>query len=319
MPLRVFKETKEIFEFIEAHDLITIFNHESPDGDAYGSSRGLALFLRQQYPNKEILIASQDSGSLEHFFLKADDVSDELIKESLAIVCDTANSARIDGNALLAKKVIKIDHHPALDNYGDINLVDSSISSCSEIIAHLIFSKVPSVSQDIARTLYAGMLTDTLSFSISSVNSQTLLMASKLLESGFDVGEIHNELFQVSDNVYDYVTYLRSHATETKEGLIYCYIEPEILERFNLTINQAKEVVNTYKEKESAEIWLLLIKQPNGLYRTTMRSRNITINDIASDFGGGGHRFAAATRDLDFSQTKELLKELTNRLNTQGN
>ena len=48
-----------------------------------------------------------------------------------------------------------------------------------------------------------------------------------------------------------------------------------------------------------------------------MRSRNVIINDIASQFGGGGHQFAAATKDLDYQQTRQLLDELSLRLNTQ--
>ncbi|HHX51902.1 MAG TPA: bifunctional oligoribonuclease/PAP phosphatase NrnA [Erysipelothrix sp.] len=317
MPFLTFKETETIFNTINEADTITIFRHVSPDGDAYGSSWGLYHFLKQQYPSKTILMASQEEGPLLHYFEEADKVSDEIIKNSLAIVCDTANRERIDGHALIAKKVIKIDHHPANDNYGDINLVTPEVSSCSEMIAHLCLSQVSHLDKKIAKYLYAGMLTDTLSFTISSVNHKTLRVASKLVESGLDIGLIQDALFQIDDNVYDYITYLRANAQETEAGLIYCYIEPDVLERFNLTVNQAKEVVNTFKEKKSARIWLLLIKEQSGLYRTTMRSRNVIINDIASQFGGGGHQFAAATKDLDYQQTRQLLDELSLRLNTQ--
>lgn len=316
MDFLTFKESTEIFNLIQQFEVITLFRHVSPDGDAYGSSFGLLTVLKTLYPEKTILMASQEKGSHHQFFKDSDEINNEIIRQSLAIVCDTANRERIDGNALIAQKVIKIDHHPANDNYGDINLVIPSISSCSEIIAHLSLSQLNTLPLEAARYLYAGMLTDTLSLSISSVNAMTLKIAAKLVETGFDIGKIHNDLFQIDENVYDYTTYLRSNAIE-KGGLIYCYVEPEILEKYHLNVNQAKEVVNTFKEKKSAKIWLLLIKEESGLYRTTMRSRDIMINDIATKYGGGGHQFAAATKDLSYDQTLMLLNDLSQRLNTQ--
>lgn len=311
----MFNWSKQFFELVQKSNTITLFRHISPDGDAYGSSLGLKHYLMETYPEKSIYMVSAEQGSHQLFFEESDVVRDDIIKESLAIVCDTANAPRVDDQRyLFAKTIVKIDHHPPRDNYAHYNFVEDQISSCSQIIAMLLLEQQQPLSEIVSRYLYAGMLTDTVSFSINSVNHLTLLTASKLLESNLKVGEIHNELFKLSDNTFNYITYLRKAATETEEGLVYCYIEPEILSRFDLSVNQAKEVVNIFKEKESAQIWMLLIKENTGLYRTTIRSRDTRINDIAADFGGGGHLLAAATRDLSFEQTQELIEILNNRL-----
>lgn len=311
----MFNWSDQFFELVEKSNTITLFRHVSPDGDAYGSSLGLKQYLIETYPEKSIYMVSAEKGSHHDFFQDSDQVSDDIIKESLAIVCDTANAPRVDDQRYqLAPTIVKIDHHPPRDNYAHYNFVEDQISSCSQIIAMLLLEKQQPLSQVVSRYLYAGMLTDTVSFSINSVNHLTLLVASKLLESNIKVGEIHNELFKLSDNIFNYITYLREAAIETDLGLIYCYVEPDILNRFDLSVNQAKEVVNIFKEKESAQIWMLLIKEETGLYRTTIRSRETIINDIAADFGGGGHVLAAATRDLSFDQTKELIEILNNRL-----
>lgn len=307
--------SSQFYKQVEAFDIITIFRHVSPDGDAYGSSLGLKTFLHELYPHKKIFLASAEQGNLVHFYEPSDEVSDEIIAQSLAIICDTANHQRVDDQRFeMASHKIKIDHHPALDDYADENFVEAQMSSCCEIIARLALSKVDVLSPKASRYLYSGMLTDTVSFSINSVNAETLLVASHLLRSGIQVGEIHHQLFSLKNNVYDYITYLRSHAIETEEGLIYCFIEDDVLEKFNLTVNQAKEVVNVFKEKESAQVWMLFIKENSGLYRVTMRSRQMIINDVARDFGGGGHDLAAATRDLTKEQTQALLQALTLKL-----
>lgn len=311
----------DFLDLISDFDVITLFRHESPDGDAYGSSLGLKHFLISKYPDKQILMVSSQQGSHHHFFEDSDVVSDELIKESCAIVCDTANAPRVDDQRFLsAKMIIKIDHHPPRDQYGHFNFVDDSQSSCCQMIAQIALSQSEILFERVARYLYAGMLTDTVSFSINSVTSETLEIASKLLRSNLDVASIHNDLFKLSDNVFDYITYLRQAAIETEQGLIYCFIEPDILDKYSISVNQAKEVVNTFKEKDSAQIWMLLIKEESGLYRTTIRSKSVVINEIATNFGGGGHKLAAATRDLTYQQALELIDALnqTLKLNYNG-
>lgn len=317
LALHVFNWSNQFYNLIQECDIITLFRHESPDGDAYGSSLGLKHFLIENYPTKQVYMVSAQTGSQHSFFEDSDFVSDDIIANSLAIVLDTANSPRIDDARFKrAQKIVKIDHHPGLDQYGDYNFVEETYSSTCEIIATLLLEKYSVLSQKVSRYLYAGMLTDTVSFSINSVTSETLSIASKLVASGIKIGDIHNELFVVSDNLYDYITYLRQHTTETEFGLIYCYVEQETLRQFNLSVTQAKEVVNVFKEKASAQIWMLFIKEESGYYRTTMRSREITINDIARDFGGGGHRLAAATRDLSYDQTQQLIKALSDKLDS---
>lgn len=305
----------EFFNIVEQHQTITVFHHVAPDGDAYGSSLGLAAFLREKYPDKKVYVGGLETGSLAHFFGSMELLSDEVIAGSLSIITDTANADRIDDKrALSAKESIRIDHHPSDDFYATHNYQEAHISSCSEIVARLCLSTQEVLSETVARYLYAGMLTDTLSFSISSVNSDTLLVASKLLKSGFNLSDLHDSLFQIEDNVYDYISHLRTLSVENELGLVYAIVNQDVINRFNLTINQAKEVVNVFREKQSARIWMLVIEESTDNYRTTIRSRGVVINDIASEFGGGGHVFACATKNLNLRQVAQLIEKLNERL-----
>lgn len=316
MHTQIFKPWhQKLYNLIEEYDTITIFRHVNPDGDAYGSSFGLGLWLKSHFPNKKIYITGKDEGTLLLYFFPSDFVTDETIKQSLALVVDTANKERIsDQRYQYAQKVVKIDHHPYSGNYGDYEFIEEFMSSSCEIVTEFIrsFQKEP-LSYENARVLYAGMLTDTLSFTIASVTSKTLYLAAWLLESGLDVAQIQDELFLQDSNIYDYVTYLRGICT-VDNGLVYAYVSSEALAKYQLDFNQAKEFVNVYKSRKDAKIWVLMIEMPDGLFNLSIRSRTIVINDIATKFGGGGHKFASATKNLKFEETQQLLLDLKNRL-----
>src|SRR5699024_4761167 len=93
-----------------------------------------------------------------------DVVSDEVYHEALVIVCDTANTGRIsDQRFVQGNKLIKIDHHPNKDPYGDIMWVDTDASSTSEMIydLYLLFSDLLKIDEQVARLIYAGIVGDT--------------------------------------------------------------------------------------------------------------------------------------------------------------
>ena len=107
---------EELRKIIEANDSIVIFGHIFPDGDCYGSQVGLRDLLRLNYPNKKVYAV----GSGLHRFFKLigemDEVSDEIIKNSLAILVDGNDCSRMeDQRVVIAKEFIKIDHH--IENY----------------------------------------------------------------------------------------------------------------------------------------------------------------------------------------------------------
>ena len=125
---------EEIFLKIKENDKIIIHRHERPDPDAYGSQGAMYQLIRENFPEKEIITVGKDSPSLNFLFMNTE-VNVEDYKDALVIVTDTANFPRIDGKLFTKNNfLIKIDHHPPLDDYGNINLVDTEVSSCSELI-----------------------------------------------------------------------------------------------------------------------------------------------------------------------------------------
>ena len=133
--------TEEILQMIKQYDRIIIHRHMRPDPDALGSQCGLAEILRGSFPEKDVY---QVGGPVEGlaFLAEMDEISDDLYNGALVIVTDTANAPRIsDDRYRFGDKLIKIDHHPNDDPYGDLLWVNTQASSCSEMIADFAFAE----------------------------------------------------------------------------------------------------------------------------------------------------------------------------------
>jgi phosphoesterase RecJ-like protein len=189
----MFKEFKKI---IEEYNSIVIYRHQMPDGDAFGSQFGLKEIILENYPEKLVYAAGKDSNYLnKKLFPTPDDITLEIIKKSLVIVVDTANIERIDGNIEHAKYLIKIDHHPNNDKYGNLIIVDKLFASCSELITTIANDLNFKINQLAAKYLYTGMITDTGRFMYSSVTENSMIMAGLLIGTNFKPQQIYDELY----------------------------------------------------------------------------------------------------------------------------
>jgi phosphoesterase RecJ-like protein len=308
--------------WMEEAQNICVFRHQNPDFDALGSQWGLISWLKETYPHKNIYALGKHVGVKPELFEKPDDVEDSIIEESLAIILDTANAARIDDQRFVkAKHIVKIDHHPMPDAYAQLDIVHEDAASTSEIIAAILksFSHDGPLSTKTAQYLYMGILSDTLKFSTTNTSSNTLKMAAYLAQSHLDLPFINEELFTLSMTEYKFINYIRTHATIEACGLITVFLTLETLKSLDMTPNQAKERINELGNVRGFEIWGLFIEtmeDGTSRYNGSLRSRHVTINDIAARYNGGGHNHAAAVKGLDENTSKTLLDEL--RVRIQG-
>lgn len=150
-----------ILEKIKAYDTIIIHRHQRPDPDAIGSQIGLKEILKTNFSDKKILATGVNEPTLS-WIAEMDEVPDNDYEGALVIVTDTANTPRIDDDRYdKGDFLIKIDHHPNDDAYGDLLLVDTSASSASEIVTDWALTLGLSLSDAAARVLYNGIVGDT--------------------------------------------------------------------------------------------------------------------------------------------------------------
>jgi acetate kinase/phosphoesterase RecJ-like protein len=306
--------------WLEEAQTICVFRHQIPDPDALGSQWGLITWLKETYPHKNIYAMGKHVGVKPELFETPDDVEDSIIEDSLAIILDTANAARIDDQRFIkAKRIVKIDHHPMPDHYAQLEIVHEEAASTSEIIACLLksFSHDTILSTKTAQYLYMGIISDTIRFSTTNTTSNTLKMAAYLAESHLDLPLINEELFALSMIEYNFINYIRAHATIENCGLVTLFLKLDTLKELGLTANQAKERVNELGNVREFEIWGLFIENNDhgtSRFNGSLRSRHVTINDIAAHYGGGGHKHAAAVKSVDEVTSQQLLIELRARI-----
>ena len=167
---------QQILDAIKAFNTIIIHRHVRPDPDAYGSQGGLAEIIKASFPDKKVFTVGEEEISL-NFLRKLDTIDDGIYKDALVIVCDTANQERVcDQRYQTGKRLIKIDHHPNDDAYGDIVWVETTASSTSELIYEFyLFGRDQGLkmSDEAARLLYAGIVGDTGRFLYPSTSEKT--------------------------------------------------------------------------------------------------------------------------------------------------
>lgn len=310
-------------EKIEEFDRIIIFRHESPDYDAKGSQFGLAYWLRHNFPNKEVLTLGYTNVTIGRgLYPKPDNLSDEEIesKEFLAIVVDTANSSRIsDQRYKKAKYVIKIDHHPKNDQYGDLNIITTKAAATSEliykIITHPIF-KGYSLEKESAKFLYSGLVGDTGRFQNSSTTPYSLHVGAKLLEFGFDVqNEVYMGLYGKSINDFKVMKKIFDNYKVSPKGVAYYHLNKDELKELNLDSDQVKIYLYLFSYCEEVKIWVSFAEDTRtNDWRASIRSRDIVINKVAAKYNGGGHKVASGARPKTYGETLKLISDLENLL-----
>ena len=306
-----FEIKQQILDKIKQYDKVIITRHFRPDGDAIGSTKGLARMLTLSFPDKNIYVSNEDSSEYLAF-LGGDDspLADEVYDGALVIVCDTATTDRIsDKRFALGKELVKIDHHIDVKPYGDLSWVEEERSSLCEMIADFwqTFKGELTLDKEGATYLFTGMVTDSGRFKYSSVSGETMRLAGTLIDLGIDTEWIYANLGLDDFGVFKFESYVYKKMRITKNGVAYIYVDKKMQKRFGLSNEQASNVVSYLDGIKGAIVWLAFIENKDGSIRVRLRSRFMTINALAEKYNGGGHDRACGATVHSKKQMKEML------------
>ena len=308
-----FEIKKQILDKIKQYDRIIITRHFRPDGDAIGSTKGLAGILKLSFPQKEVYVLNEDS-SQYLAFLGGEDapIDDEKYADALVIVCDTATTDRISNKKYaLGKELIKIDHHIDVKPYGDLSWVEEERSSLCEMIADfwLTFKDELKINEEAATCIFTGMVTDSGRFKFSSVDGDTMRRAAALLDVGINTEWIYSNLNLDDFDVFKFEAYVYKKMKISKNGVAYIYVDKAMQKKFKLSNEQASNVVSYLDGIKGAIVWLAFIQNASGSIRVRLRSRFVTINALAEKYGGGGHDKASGATVHSKKEMKQMLSD----------
>lgn len=304
---------KIVLNKIKEYDKIIIFRHFRPDGDAVGSTKGLAAILRLTYPEKKIYLQNEDhSGYLA--FLGGEDalLPDGAYEDALGIVLDTATAKRISCQKYaLCKELVKIDHHIPVESYANYEWVEEERSSTCEMVAAFYdaFKDELKIDKQAAEFIYTGMVTDSGRFRFRSVSGETMRLAGLLIDQGVDLDVIYARLYLKDAKEFRFESYVYRKMKISEGGVASIFISNKTKKKFGLSNEDASACVSFMDGILGSLIWIAFIEGKNGEIRVRLRSRFVTVSEIAERYHGGGHACASGATVYSKREMKALLAE----------
>lgn len=302
---------KKILDYIIKYDRIIIHGHMRPDGDCIGSQLGLKHLILENFKEKEVFAVGESSDYVS-FLGNMDIIPDDYFKDALSIIVDCGNQDRVsDQRFLTSKEYIKIDHHVAIENYGMENFVDENSPACCQIITEFAIKNSLKINETAARSLYVGIITDTGRFRYQGVNKRTFICAAELISHNIDIQNIDNLLSKETMNSIMLKGYIYSNLQFTQDGVCYFVMKKEIIEKFNMSHEEAAALVNSYANIDGYPVWFLLVEYPTEL-RIRIRSRGPEVDVLANKYNGGGHKMASGAKLNSLNELDDFLIDINN-------
>ena len=304
---------KIILDKIKEYGKIIIFRHFRPDGDAIGSTKGLARILQLSFPDKKIYLQNADFSNYLAFLGGEDELlPDEEYADALGIVVDTGTKKRISNQKYaLCKELVKIDHHIPVESYGDYEWVEEERSSSCEMIAafYSAFKDELKIDKEAATYIYTGMVTDSGRFRFRDVSGETMRLAGEMLEQGVDTENLYAHLYLKEFATFKFESYVYKKMQITENGVATLFVTEKMKKKFGLSNEDASAAVSYMDSIKGAIVWLAFIENGDGSIRVRLRSRFVTVSELAERYNGGGHACASGATVYSKAEMKKLIAE----------
>ena len=307
--------TGAILDRIKAYHKILLFRHIRMDGDCVGATKGLKAILRLTYPDKKVLIPDDQTSDFLAFAGPDDGpVPDEFCSDALAIVIDTADQRRISNPQYrLCREVIKIDHHIPVDNYGSLNWVEEERSAACEMIAAFYRDHRDElkINAQAATHLFMGMVTDSGRFRFSGISGESMRLAGLMLDQGVDTETLYAHLYLQDYEALKFKAYVYEHMRRTPNGAAYIHVDRAMQAQFGLSFEAACNAISYLEGIRDCLCWLAFIEseKPEEGIRVRLRSRFMTVNQLAEKHHGGGHACASGATVYSREEADQLVWE----------
>jgi phosphoesterase RecJ-like protein len=312
--------------FLEDAREIVITAHVDPDGDAVGSCLGLKIALRHLGKSADVVLESPLPAALA-FLPEADTIrrpEENGKRYKTAFVLDSSTLDRVGTVAektfAPGARIAVIDHHWGNEGFGDVRLVDPDASATGELVYDLIESLRVPLSPAIAECLYTGILSDTGGFRYANTSARTLRVAARLVEQGARSSVVAEALYATKTAPSLRILGLALASLETKGGgrIGAMTISRGMFEKAGATPEDADGIVQYAKALMGARVGILIQEIAPDEIRASLRSDGtVDVNQVASQFGGGGHRNAAGLRVRGALETvrQDLFRALERAMN----
>lgn len=314
-----FKRENQTFEkLVRQYDRIAIFRHIMPDYDALGTQLGLYHFIKDNFPNKEVIVVGDNHVTFTpRLFQEMDKVNDSWFDTPfLAIICDVGAKKRIaDPRFEKGEKIVVVDHHPKVEDLATFDITDTTKSAAAELMVSLLLNwKGKYVwSKESATNFYIAMVGDNGRFQYSSTNSHTFKIASHLIGCGISLNEIYGAMYLKNIDDLKVTAYILNNFKVSPKGVAYYVLDEKVQQELQITTERGKENVNLFSNIKGINIWCSITQDTDPkepCWRISIRSREYVINGVATQFGGGGHAQASGAKINTLDELPEFIAAL---------
>ncbi len=306
---------KQIIKKIKEYDNIVIARHIGPDPDALASEIALRDIIKLTYPKKNVF-AVGNSVSKFKYFGELDRIDDTKLDNPLLIVLDVPNISRIDGIKYSNYNyVIRIDHHPNVEDIAQLEFVNEHASSTCELITEMIYSSKLKVNRHIAENLFLGIVTDSDRFLLSYTTPKTFKLVTRLIEDfNLEISKLYDLLYIRPINEVKFQSYIALNMIITENNFGYIKLNKKIIDEFGVDSSSASNMINNFNYIKELYCWAFSsFDEKNEIHKINIRSRGPIINDVAQKYNGGGHIFASGARIKEENEVDMLFKDLDER------
>ncbi len=309
------KDVMLAWNLIQSAGKITLLTHHKPDADGISACAALAHILQKIGKQLETIYPSKPEFPLKRVAQTELVASHTQIPE-LLIACDTANYDRLYyPEAFHNIPLINIDHHISNSLNGKFNFLDFTASSTCEVVYRLICQWDKTLLDSyVAECLLMGILYDSQVFHTQATSPQTLRTAADLMELGANLFELKSELLS---NKSPGVIALWGKILETvqlsaNKKAAWVSISQDDLKKYNVGFNSLIGFSNFLWEISGVDVTLVFYETEKRQTKVSLRSKEFDVNQLAKQFGGGGHKNAAGI--LSPLPLLELVKAITAKL-----
>lgn len=302
----------KILELIKKYKRIIIARHIGGDPDALGSTFALKEIILENFPDKEVYVAGTSISRFK-FFGTHDKITDEMYDNALLIALDIPDIKRLDGvDYYKFKDSVKIDHHPEIDKYSDLEIIDIDASSTCELIARFAYNLGLKIPKHAAQNLFMGIVADTNRLLFGANKKETYEIILDLVEKeNIKPNELYEILYKRSMSEVRLEGFISLNMKVTKNGLGYVKITDKDLKDYGVDSASVGSIMNNYNFIHGLICWVVFTEDlKNNVIRTSARSRGVKINKLFEQYNGGGHVYACGAKLNSFSEADEIIDKL---------
>ena len=300
---------EDLIKLIREKQKFVIATHVNPDGDGLGSE--IAFFHLLKNLGKDVSLINHDPPPATYSFLNSENVfcvydkaaHHNIFKSAdifLAIDLSGPNRLGAVEEELKNSQVYSIcfDHHPPVNKFADLHVVNEKASSIGEMTYNLAKEMELDITKDMAKGIYVSILTDTGSFKYSNTSSKTHEIAAELLKLGIEPYSIYKKVYE--NNSYQKIILmgkmLSTFQLDETAKLAWAIVTQKAIKESgcNLDSEDKEGFIDILRSLNGIEVVLMFSEKEKVAIKVSLRSKgNIDVNQIAMKFGGGGHPFAA--------------------------